>query len=173
MNTKSQIERFKNYPEGSSGKRTYDEYNMEFKDFLNKYYTDEIFKTWSRWDTWKDFIIAAFNKNEIVKYNTKQGYYLNSNIQDYTNALNSLEIDVKIPTDIKKVIAFLVVDGFFNYYSIDPNTWLSMNNYINPKIKLPNQKKSIKELSSNQEGLNYLRNSLIHLWWWEYTRKHS
>lgn len=171
MDIESKIEYFKNYPDGSSGKRIYDEYNMVFKDFLVKYYTDDVFQNWSRWSIWKDFIVAAFDENEINKYKTKSDYYLNSNCQDYINALDTLELDIELPVDIRQVIAFLIVDGFFNYYTIAPEAWILVNNYTNPKRELPNLKKTIKELSVNQEGLNYLRNSLINLWWWDHTRK--
>ena len=169
MNLEERFKYWKNEPDESPYRRIYDEHIMNFGDFLDKHYSDNKYFNWSRWNKWVLWIQKAFNHEEMEALRVKGGYFrVNTSSQDYLASLETLELGMQLPKDITQVIAFLAVDGFFKHYSIDIKDWTRMDNYTNPANK--EGKQSIDKLADNNESLNYLRESLIHLPWWNITR---
>jgi hypothetical protein len=169
MSLEERIKYWKNEPDESPYRRIYDEHTMDFNDFLVKHYPDNKYFVWSRWNKWISWIAKAYEHDEMELLRNKSGYYRKDTIsQDYIDALSLLELGIKLPDDITKVIAFLVVDGFFKHYSIEPVSWININNYTNPNKDSGNFK--IIDLAQNDIMLNYLRESLMHLSWWDITR---
>ncbi|MDO9186675.1 MAG: hypothetical protein Q7W13_11750 [Bacteroidia bacterium] len=169
MSLEERFKYWKNEPDESPYRRIYDEHTMDFNDFLIKHYSDKKYFNWSRWNKWISWIEKAYKHDEMELLRIKGGYYrTDTNSQDYLNALNQLELGIKLPDDITKVIAFLVVDGFFKHYSIEPSDWIKIDNYPNPDKD--SGKFKIVELTQNNMLLNYFRESLIHLPWWDITR---
>ncbi|MDO6602492.1 hypothetical protein [Arenibacter palladensis] len=169
MNLQERFKYWKNEPDESPYRRIYDEHTMTFVDFLGKHYSDEKYLNWSRWNKWVSWIQKAYQHEEMEVIRKMGGYYrLDTNSQDYVTSFKRLELGIQLPTDICQVIAFLVVDGFFKHYSVEPKDWIDMDNYTNPKNS--NGRHTINELAKSYESLNYLRESLIHLPWWDLTR---
>lgn len=169
MSLEERFKYWKNEPDESPYRRIYDEHTMDFNNFLNKHYSDFKYYTWSRWNHWISWIKKAYNHDDMELQRAKGGYYRTDSIsQDYIDALSQLELGVILPEDITKVIAFLVVDGFFKHYSIEPDAWIKIINYSDPNKE--SGKFKIIDLTQNNNTLNYLRESLLHLPWWDITR---
>ncbi|MBJ2176519.1 hypothetical protein JBL43_19885 [Aureibaculum sp. A20] len=171
MSIEDRIKYWKDSPEGSMYKRIADEYLMDFDSFLSKYYSDSNYNSWSRWETWFQFIDYAFDKENHTKYKSKTGYYrVDYDYRKYKETLDQLSIDKDLPDDLKKVIAFLINDGFYKKYEIEIDDWIKMRNFDNPKRELHDKDLSISELLKIENGLNYIKEKLIYLKWWDITR---
>lgn len=165
------INRWKNYPNSSKERRIYDKYTLDFKLYLEKHYSPNIYSTWSRWVKWFAFIDAAFDNEKHLEYKIKTGYYrVDYNFKKYIECLNDITELEKLPLDITKVIVFLKMDGFFGYYKVNISDWLLMKNFCNPETEIQQEKYSIIELLELENGDNYLREQLINLKWWDITR---
>jgi hypothetical protein len=170
MNIPEDLEKFKDYPEGSTHKRLYDSYHLPFQEYLNKYFTDENFFAWSHWTKWFEWIGAAFDEEKREFFKQRAGYYrIDMNFRAMENFYKYLEIDY-LPQDIKMVISFLKYDGFFANYKLEIEDWMNLKNFRNPKQQIDSNQKSINELLSIQYGDNYIRYTFIDLPWWDITR---
>ena len=172
MSIEDKLEYWKNEPDESPYKRIYDEHKMDFSDFLQKHYSDEKYLKWSRWSKWSEWVAAAFDEQKFKEFKKRSGYYyISAKHSDFKKSLEELDINVNLPDDLKKLIAFLQVDGFFKYYKLNVSDWLSIQNYQNPESEIKSKNPmTILQLASTPEELNYLRDKLVHLKWWDITR---
>jgi hypothetical protein len=169
MNVPETIEKWKNYPEGSEYKRHYDSYHMPFQKYLNKYFTDAKFPAWSKWKKWFGWIEAAFDDNKREVFSQQKYYRIGMDFQAMQIFYKNPDLN-HMPEDIKKVIAFLKYDGFFEEYNVEVGEWLNAKNFRNPKQQVGQEFKSINELVTFQFGDNYIRDTIIYLPWWDITR---
>lgn len=58
---------YRDYPEGSGGKKIYDRYNLAFQDYLDKYYRNPDLSRWEYINS--KFVIPLFQEDEWSKYN--------------------------------------------------------------------------------------------------------
>lgn len=175
MDKAKEVLKWKNEVEGSIYKKRYDEYTMSFDLYLEKYFSNSYYYSWSKWGKWFGFIDSAFDEEKSQIYRTKSGYYkIDFNSRNYTETLNKLHYLQNIPIDIRKVIAFLIEDGFFDFYNIMVDDWILIQNFDNPKKEVIEEKaKCIKELIESENSINYLKEKFINLDWWHITRGDS
>lgn len=151
--------------------RLSDEDTLPFNVYLKKYYSPEIYASWSHWKVWNDFIDAAFDEVRHFQYRSKSGYYrLDRDFHAYPDRLNTIKGLEKMPMDIRKVIVFLEVDGFFDEYRISVPEWLTIKNFCNPKHEVKPTDRSVTEILTIEYGENYIRECLINLRWWDFSR---
>jgi len=171
MSLKERFKYWKDEPDESPYKRLYDEHTMDFDKFLHKHYSDQTYFSWSRWNKWITWIENAYDEEKMESLRNRGSYYRVDTIsKDYVESLSNLQLEIDLPNDIRCVIAFLVVDGFFSNLSIKPSAWIRMNNYANKNPTDYSTNHRIIDLTNSNEKLNYLRESLIHLPWWDITR---
>jgi hypothetical protein len=168
----NEVLKWKNEVEGSFYKKMYNEYTMPFDLYLEKYFSNSNYLSWSKWEKWFDFIDSAFDEEKSQIYKSKSGFYkIDFVCRNYTETLNQLLYLQNIPIDIRKVIAFLIEDGFFKFYNIKVDDWILKQNFDNPKKENVDEKaKSIKELVASESSINYLKEKFINLDWWQITR---
>ncbi|HLO45349.1 MAG TPA: hypothetical protein VK175_13520 [Leadbetterella sp.] len=167
----SGINRWREYPNNSKERRIYDEHTLDFSTYLEKHYSLNVYSTWSRWKKWYTFIDAAFDENRHLEFKLKKGYYrVDYNFTEYIECLKDTKGLENIPNDIKKVIVFLKMDGFYEHYKINISDWLFMKNFCNPENEIKNAKYSIIELLEIRNADNFLREQLLNLKWWDITR---
>lgn len=167
-----EVLRFKDYPEGSGGKEIYDEYFMNFKDYLIKYYfnLEKMQKiSWEYWLQWYQRCIEpAFDENRHDEMIKNYGYvdkkYYDFHIQNETYM--KLKQTGKIPDEINKFIGFMAGTGFFKRYNISVEQWLNMKNWQNPYVENDNGK-TINEILSYKYGINYLKVLLPQMPYWD------
>lgn len=118
------------------------------------------------------WIAAAFEKKNYEHYAQKPGCYrIGRSQNDYANALVEIDFPPELPDDLRKMIAFLWVDGFFEHYQISVWSWLHSSGFQRPDlVTLVTNQKPIMELMKSEAGLDSLRASLADLFWWQWTR---
>ncbi|WP_411029860.1 hypothetical protein [Spongiimicrobium sp. 3-5] len=160
---KSEIEKYKDYPEGSGGKMMYDKYFMTTKDFFSKYYFEADLKDWDRW--MNNTINKAWNKNHRAEFLQSWGermkYFDFLEMERFYKEENLSKFD----EDVKKFVSFLAGDGFFYKNKITLESWITSKNFTNP-IKNHEQDIRISQALSLKGGMNYIRIQLANLHWW-------
>lgn len=157
--------KYKDYPEGSGGRKLYDLNVLDFRDFLAKYYSKENNEFWSKWMI--DYVLPAFDKNTFKRMAENFGYVSvdkhDFRSQDffYTELFNTN----RFSKDICQFVGFMAGAGFFKHYKIELNEWLTIKNWINPFDKSISMN-SISEIANMSYGENFIRKQLTQLPFW-------
>ncbi|RYD54314.1 MAG: hypothetical protein EOP56_19420 [Sphingobacteriales bacterium] len=112
---------------------------------------------------------AAFDPIEHRKfvdrpYAFRKGY----DFDTYQKTLGSPEIPHDFPDDIRKIIAFLVQDGFFDFYHVSITDWLRRKDFNLPH-EITDVGDSVIDMVSSGR-VQELKESLLSLNWWDKTR---
>ncbi len=158
------FEKYKNYPEGSGGKKMYDEFTLTFDAYLIKYYSCPDFEEWNRWRV--RFIEPAFDENRHDEMIRNFGYVSKDrhdfDCQSFVYA--ELQQNKFMAEDVKQFVGFMAGAGFFKKYKLSIQDWLEIRNWFNPIES--NEMKPISEIIAIPYGLNYLRLFLLQMPFW-------
>lgn len=166
-NLKSEIERYINYQEEGDGKKIYDSYNLPFIQYLQKYYRKLNFDRWNDW--MEKFVKPSFCYRDGHMQNVSNLNYISDNIYDFEEQNKLYDIlnrEKRLDEDLRMFIAFMGGAGFFNYYQINLETWFSVNNWVAPSSDI-RQRRSINEILNYTFGLNFIKDTLTQLPYWE------
>jgi len=163
---KQQALLYKNYPEGTTKKKMFDLFFMDFPSYLKKYYTSPDL---SLWDKWMNNYVEPAYKVEKQKEMEKSFGYVSMDGHNF-NIQNKVYQDLKnahLPDDISKYIGFMGGNGFFEKHRISLDNWLQIKSWKNPIEKNTFPELSIEQLVQFEAGLNYLRVMLPQLPYWK------
>jgi len=163
MSNMSEVEKYKNFPEGSGGKMIYDRYHLSVKNFFSKYYDKTNLKDWDLW--MNNSIYKAWDGNKRLEFLKDWGERMK--YFDFSEMVRFYkEEDLSgFDEDVKKFISFLAGDGFFKKNKISLESWIKSKNFTNP-IKDYEQDVTISQALHLKGGMNYIRKQLINLHWW-------
>jgi hypothetical protein len=161
--TAEEAEKYKNYPEGSGGKKTYDMFYLPFQDYLYKYYKNPDLTRWNyinskfvtpQFDgtTWVDYIkILGKIKSSFLPVESKRNEFW-AGIQN----------DSRFSVELKQFFTFLFSIGFFREMSFEQ--WLNVSNWMHPWFDDGNKNiKAISELIRYEYSENYIKTRLATL----------
>ncbi|TRX33229.1 hypothetical protein FNW52_15840 [Flavobacterium sp. ZT3R18] len=159
------IEKYKNYPDGSLSRKTYDRYFLHFEEYLKKYYHNPNFKEWERW--YQKYIEPAFDlkrHHEMIK----NFGYVSIDKHDFITqyeVYSQLKSDERLDEETKKYVGFLAGAGFFNQFNLSVERWFKINNWQNPNIK-NEESKTLNEILNYPYGINYFKTLLTQMPFW-------
>lgn len=98
----SEVEKFRNYPEGSGGRKIFDYYNLSFEDYLLKYYSNPDLSNWNT--IFKTFVQPIFSGEDTSKYllkleRIKPGF--SPNIEQAKTYYNLIKEDERFDKELK------------------------------------------------------------------------
>jgi hypothetical protein len=164
MLSKSEIEKYKDYPEGSGGKMMYDKYFMSVEDFFSKYYDKVDLQDWNYW--MNNTINKCWDKKERSKFLSEWGERMKLfNFEEMERIYNEESLS-DYDEDVRKFIAFLAGDGFFEKNKVSLDNWVESKKFANP-IKEYEQDVTISQALKLKGGMNYIRKQLVNLHWWK------
>ena len=143
--------------------RDLDKLNLSLEDYIEKYYSNIDL---SGWDYWKETAInLVFDKSKRKDFKIRWGMRMISfDFEKMEIYLVRKELMV-FEEDIRKFIAFLAGDGFFDEHAISLDDWLHKKNFTDPKRDFELEL-SILQALEFKGGLNYIRKQLMNLQWW-------
>lgn len=160
-----ELNMYKDFPEGSGGKRRHDFGTLSFKDWVKKYCAAPNLSAYEGFLKWAKLALvqseefhSIWNKGRIQPYN----YDLISHA--YVKLRNENLFD----DDVNLFIAFLAGDGFFEVYNTELESWICSTNWQNPSkdcLQL-NTCLLMEEIAPMEFGMNYIRESLGNLDYW-------
>lgn len=160
-----EIERYKDYPEGSGGKKIYDSVFLPFPEYLKKYYKNPDMSSWNRWH--QKYIQYAYDKVRYVELVERFGY-AKIEFHDFEaqyEVYKFLQGDMRLDEETRKFIGFMAGTKFFEKHDITVLEWFNMPNWANPSRRV-DEGKTINEILNSPYGLNMLKTSLPHLDHW-------
>jgi hypothetical protein len=108
-----EIQRYKDYPEGSVGKEVYDSVILPFQDYLNKYHSSPDLSTWEIWKI--KFIEPAFEESRHDEMIKNFGY-VKTEFHDFKaqyGVFKHLANDNRLDDETRKFVSFMASVGFF------------------------------------------------------------
>lgn len=157
-----ELDKFKNFHEGTPEKRHYDFYHLPFEDWVAKYYANPDLTQWKLWQ--EDANNALTNRNLFIQQ--WKGRSQKFDFQEMESTFEELKKKKEFEDDIMLYISFLAGDGFFKTYHITIEQWYTMKNWASPGIEPNSKTRTINELKLMPYGINYLRTRLADLNWW-------
>jgi hypothetical protein len=143
--------------------RDIDKQELTLPQYIEKYYSNIDLKGWDYWIA--NNINLAWNKANRADFLENWGERMKFFDFDKMERFYE-EKDLSVfDEDIKKFIAFLAGDSFFEGNKITFENWLTVKNFTNP-LKDYEQDITIKEALKIKGGMNYIRKQLINLHWW-------
>lgn len=160
--TKKEALKYKDYPDGSLSKKTYDSFFMPFREFLEKYYQQPDL---SRWDYCnKKFVTPLFDGTSFDEYQAelqKIKPAFSPSQQKLLKFCSKMD-DLKFDFELKRFFAFLYSINFYGNISFEE--WLKINNWNHPwYVDNDSILKPIEEILRHPFGVNYLKVALADL----------
>jgi hypothetical protein len=155
--SKIEVFKYRDYPDGSPHKMSYDFYHLPFQDYLDKYYKNPDL---SRWEyIYQKFIMPLFDGTDWADY-TNFLYHVKPSfapVEDRKNDFWELVIsDDRFSKELKCFFSFLYSINFFRELSFEE--WLKSNNWMHPWYNSEVENvKSISELLKYQHSENYIK----------------
>jgi len=156
ISNKNDVINYKDYPEGSQGKKYYDSVYLPIQEYLVKYYKDIDL---SRWNYIKEkFIDPLFDlsKNELYLdflKSTKPNFFPDKEKLDFFWKI--IKEDNRFDLELKKFFAFLYAIGFYRDLNFDE--WLNVNYWSHPWNKEFEDDYTILQLLDYKHSDNYLK----------------
>ena len=150
------------------GSRGYDLENLPYEKFVEKYYP-EIKPEWN--EQMINHVDLAFDKNrheEFLKLWTFKAPFFS--FERMYNFYDNLKHDTRFDDDIKRFMAFMAGDGYFERIGKpDFETWIRAQNFDwpfkeddgNPKVR------GLLEHAEIKNGMNAIRYKLLCSTWWK------
>ncbi len=161
--TKEEAIKYKDYPEGSLSKRTYDRFFIPFRDFLVKYYKDVDLKRWDYINS--KFVSPLFDGTPAQKYQDdlrqiKPSFFPDaSKCQEFWQLIKD---DLRFDTDLKQFFSFLYAIDFYQDKTFEE--WLKIDYWNHPWYSEESENRQpIVEILNLPYGLNYLKSGLAEL----------
>lgn len=157
------ILKYKDYPEGSLSKKSYDSVFMSFQDYLNKYYVNNDLKQWKYINS--KFVTPLFDGTKWEDYYGFL-YKVKPNFVPVENRVKQIweviKNDTRFDYELKHFFTFLYSINFFREFSFEE--WLNINNWSHPWFENEQDKeKSILEILKYNHSENYLKEQLASL----------
>ena len=157
---KFEASKFRNYPEGSGGKKNYDKYFLDFQEYLNNYFK---YPDLSRWHYINmKFVNPLFDGSDwesymLFLYQVKPSFFPDrEKKQIFWSQINN---DDRFSLDIKYFFTFLYTINFCRNLSFEE--WINIKNWEHPWYEDEmKEAKSIIELLKYNYSENYLK---VHL----------
>ena len=158
------MEEYKNYPEGSAGKKLYDKYHMPFETWIKKYYQDADLTGWNRFYKW---VTKAFAKSALFESQWCKGRIERYDYDRLYSTYKSVSSLGFFDEEINRFIAFIASEGFFEIYNLSLDEWLHSKEWNHPSQKCEIHCYTIVEVSKLPFGINYIKSELAKLDFWE------
>ncbi|NJM14258.1 MAG: hypothetical protein HC896_01735 [Bacteroidales bacterium] len=143
--------------------RDIDKRELSIPQYIDKYYSNVDLKGWKYWMT--DNIRPAWEREKrkefLAKWGERMKFFDFAKMENFYEKRDLSGFD----EDVKKFVAFLAGDGFFDKNNLTFEDWINSKNFTNP-LKDYEQDVTIKEALSLKGGMNYIRKQLINLHWW-------
>jgi hypothetical protein len=155
--------KYKDYPEGSGGKKIYDLNSLSFDEYLNKYYAVPDL---NRWNYVKSkFVIPLFdgtNWNDYLNFLMQAKPNFSPEREKLLQFLDQIKEDNRFDKELKQFFAFLYSIDFYRELSFEE--WISSKSWAHPwhKNETTNAR-PILEILRHQNGVNYLKEQLGNL----------
>ena len=166
MNKLEGVLKYKDYPEGSGGKKIYDSYILSFDVFLTKYYSKINL---SRWDEWMEkYVKLAFNQEQHEEMAKNFGYVSVSmhSFEEQQKIYDELETELRLDQEVRMFIGFMAGAGFFKRYNLNIEQWFHITNWMHPHQKDVTFPK-LNVILNYPYGLNYIKVNLLQLPFWQ------
>lgn len=152
---------FKDYPEGSGGRKIYDKFNLSFQDYLNKYYLDNDLTYWGYIN--QKFITPLFDSTSwnhylLFLHKAKPGFLPKKEKAEFL--FDRLKNDNRFDQDIKHFFCFLYSIDFFDALTFEE--WVNVGYWPRP-WSIENEGMSIIEILSYENSINFLKERLSQL----------
>lgn len=160
MNQNNYIQ-FKDYPEGSGGRKIYDKFSLSFQDYLNKYYLDNDLAYWNYIN--QKFVIPLFDStswNDYLHFLHRAKPNFLPNKEKAESLFDQIKNDSRFNKDIKYFFCFLYSIEFFDNLTFEE--WINVNHWSHPRT-FENGGKSIVEILSYKNSINFLKERLSQL----------
>lgn len=160
-----EIERYKDYPEGSGKKGIYDYVFLPFQEYLDKCYSSPDLSTWEIWH--KKYIGPAFDEKRHDEMIRNFGY-VKKEFHDFKaqyEVFNQLANDDRLDDEISKFIGFMAGVGFFKRYEVTVEQWFDMLNWSHPEHER-DEGRTINEILKYRYGFNHLKANLLQMPYW-------
>jgi hypothetical protein len=157
----NQALKFKNFPEGSLSKKTYDRAYLPFQTYLDKYYKDVNLNSWNYIN--EKFILPIFDNSDFNIYLTFLKKARPNFLPNQDKALlfaASIKHDDRFKEDFKLFFAFLYSIDFYRDLSFEE--WLNVKYWKHPWF-VDNDDITILEILKYQNAENYLRELFANL----------
>ena len=157
---KVEAKKYKDYPEGSGGKKTYDMFYLTFQDYLNKYYSNSDL---SRWDYINHkFVLPLFDGTKWEDYwsslsQAKPKFVPNESKKN--EFWVQIKDDTRFSLELKHFFTFLYSINFYRDFLFEE--WLKASNWIHPWYKDASENdKPIIELLDYNYSENFIKSKL-------------
>lgn len=160
-----EIQRYKDYPEGSVGKEVYDSVFLPSQEYLQKYYSSPDLSAWEIWQ--KKYVEPAYEESrhdEMVKnfgYVKKEFHDFNAQYE----IINHLANDNRLDDETRKFVGFMAGVGFFRRYEITVEQWFAMLNWSHPEHER-DEGRTINGILQYTYGINLLKADLPQIPFW-------
>jgi hypothetical protein len=157
----TEAKKYKDYPEGSGGKKIYDTFYLPFQDYLKKYYSNPDLSRWNYINS--KFITPLFDGTKWEDYMRNlqkiKPNFLPSQIKVKEFSLQ-IKNDIRFSNDLKHFFSFLYSIDFFRELTFEE--WLNAKNWKHP-WHMSETGKSILELKEYPFSENYIKEQLSQL----------
>ena len=161
----SEIEKYKDYPEGSGGKMMYDRHNLPTEEFFTKYYLSIDLSDWNLWMS--DTVNKAWEEKSRIEFQNSWGERMNAfNFSEMERFYKEEDLSM-FDEDIQKFISFMAGDRFFEENNLTLNEWIKLDTFTNPKKDYKQDVTLLRALEYDG-GMNYIRMQLVNLHWWKH-----
>lgn len=153
LNEMMNYNKYRNYPEGSGGKKLYDMYHLPYEKFLIKYYSEVDLTRWE--DFYNQFILPLVRETDWVNYQISLRKIKPPFLVQYDRFKEFLDEDFSPveDVDLTNFLAFLYSIEYFETLG-DVIVWTKRNDFLNH---------SFIQLASKRAGVNYLKSVLREL----------
>jgi hypothetical protein len=155
--SKAEVFKYRDYPDGSPHKMSYDFYYLPFQEYLDKYYINPDLKQWNYIN--QKFVIPLFDGTSwsdysSFLYNVKPPFAPDENLKNIF--WEKVKDDTRFSKELKCFFSFLYSIGFFRELSFEE--WLKSTNWMHPWYSNDIEDiKSIVELLRYKHSENYLK----------------
>lgn len=157
---REELEKYKNYPDGSNGKKLYDYYNLTFSSFLSKYYRNPDLKRWHYvYDKFVNPIFQNDNLEEYFQFLNKSKPNFSVSINKAIEFFTKIQNDTRFDYELKCFFSFLYSIDFFRDTKFED--WLEIGYWNHPwYTENDSNLLPISQIVEHENGLNFLKDQL-------------
>lgn len=160
MITQEEIDKYRDYPEGSNSKKLYDYYSLSFEEFLIKYYKKPDLIRWKYiYDKFVNPIFTYENESEYKSFLKQAKPNFSVSIIKAHEFYEIIKNDNRFDAELKYFFSFLYSINFFRELTfenwLETNYWNHPWHHENDSNLLP-----IILIIKHEYGLNFLKDQL-------------